>query len=317
MLLILTDTLDKHADFVISKLSNNTKYFRLNLDVESLKNTKVTYSNNVLLINIQSVAISTDDIQKVWCRRSFVEIPLEYDVGESVDFKIWKNEWNATLIGLYTILKNKKWLNNISDALKGENKYYQMQLARKVGLLMPDTIVSNQKNKLISFMKTHNDDCVFKLINQNLYVSKDKTVQGLYTNRISTKHLKDFQEGCENPILLQEYIEKQYEVRWTVVNGEHFVCKIDSQKSQIANEDWRRYDLAQTPHVAMKAPIEIKNIVNKLMHILKLGYGALDFIVDPSGKWYFLEINCMGQWLWIENLTGLKISDAIIKWIEH
>jgi hypothetical protein len=29
-------------------------------------------------------------------------------------------------------------------------------------------------------------------------------------------------------------------------------------------------------------------------------YGALDFIVTPSGEWIFLEINPNGQWAWIK-----------------
>ena len=66
----------------------------------------------------------------------------------------------------------------------------------------------------------------------------------------------------------------------------------------------------------MEAPNEIQMKVNVFMEKIGLEYGAFDFIVDPRGTWYFLEINCMGQWLWIEQLTGLPISDAIIRWIK-
>lgn len=34
-------------------------------------------------------------------------------------------------------------------------------------------------------------------------------------------------------------------------------------------------------------------------------------IVTPKGDYVFLEINPDGQWLWIERLTGLPISEAI------
>jgi hypothetical protein len=33
--------------------------------------------------------------------------------------------------------------------------------------------------------------------------------------------------------------------------------------------------------------------------------------VTPSGEWYFLEVNSMGQWLWIEDLTGLPITATL------
>ena len=53
------------------------------------------------------------------------------------------------------------------------------------------------------------------------------------------------------------------------------------------------------------------------MEILGLVYGALDFIVTPDNRWIFLEINCMGQYLWIEELTGLQISSAIVSWFKN
>ncbi|MCW1360319.1 hypothetical protein [Campylobacter sp. US33a] len=49
---------------------------------------------------------------------------------------------------------------------------------------------------------------------------------------------------------------------------------------------------------------------------MNLEYGALDFIVNLQNEWIFLEINYSGQWLWIEDLSGLKISDGIVNWIK-
>ena len=125
--------------------------------------------------------------------------------------------------------------------------------------------------------------------------------------------LQNFNNIGENPIFLQKYIEKSYEVRYTVVGDNHHVCKIDSQKSNIANIDWRRYDIPNTPHYPISPPIKIKNMITKFMKNFDLSFGALDFIVTPNGNWIFLEINTMGQWLWIEELTGLDISGSIVE----
>jgi len=120
----------------------------------------------------------------------------------------------------------------------------------------------------------------------------------------------------ENPIVLQAYIKKSFEVRYTVVGQDHHACKIESQSSSIANIDWRRYDIKNTPHSIIEPPNYIKDKVSKLLDIFGLYFGALDFIVTPNGDWYFLEINTMGQWLWIEDLTGLQISNSIIQWLK-
>ncbi|MNZ28723.1 hypothetical protein D3C78_459550 [compost metagenome] len=52
------------------------------------------------------------------------------------------------------------------------------------------------------------------------------------------------------------------------------------------------------------------------MRRLNLRYGAIDFVCDPQGNLWFLEINPNGQWAWIENLTGYPIAEAIVDELE-
>ena len=85
--------------------------------------------------------------------------------------------------------------------------------------------------------------------------------------------------------------------------------------SNIASIDWRRYDIPHTPHVPIEPPQVIRDRVAELLKTLDIDFGGLDFIVSPSQDWYFLEVNAMGQWLWIEDLAGLKISDSITNWL--
>lgn len=317
MILILSDAFDVHADYVISKISAlHIPFYRLNLDVNSLKKTYVSYENDIWLIDNGENKVTSNLITGVWCRRAFVEQTLEEQQDNSVDFKIWKNEWNQTLLGLYNSLKCVPWLNPLRKAYKGENKYYQMEVAKEVGFDFPKTLVSNDKEKIKSFVQGNNRT-LFKLMSQEMYDIGNNDFRGLYTNIIGIQDLENFNTEEENPIVFQEYIEKQYEVRYTVVGKKHYVCRIESQASEKAKEDWRRYDIIHTPHYSMEPPEEIREKVDSMMNILGLEFGALDFIVTPDNKWVFLEINCMGQWLWIEQLTGLQISASIVEWIKR
>lgn len=316
MLLILTDKFDEHANLVIRKLKiSNVNFFRLDLDVESLKYTEISFYKDEWHIKNQSEVLSSKDVKCVWIRRGFVELTLEEQNEQNNDFKIWKNEWNKTLLGLYLSLNNAKWLNPLRKSYKAENKYLQMQLANKIGFKIPNTIVSNNRDYLKKFCNEHDNNVVLKLMSQEFYKTEEG-FKGLYVNKINCENLEDFKEYSENPIVLQEYIDKKYEVRYTVVGEKHLVCKIDSQKSKIADVDWRRYDIANTPHSIIEPPNEIKSMVNLFMKELEIEYGALDFIVAKNGEWYFLEINSMGQWLWIEELSGLDISGEIVSWIK-
>ena len=318
MVLILTDQFDVHANVVITELEKKgIPYFRFDLDVESLKKTSITFEKQIWKITQKECTITSKMISCVWCRRPFVELSLQERGCTEVDFKIWRNEWDKTLLGLYNTIKDIPWLNPLRKAYKGENKYFQLDIAEKTGFNLPETLISNEKEKIEKFVHNHKRT-LFKLMSQEIYDVGDNDFKGLYTNIISESDIVNFGETGENPIVLQEYIDKKYEVRYTVVGRQHLVCRIESQASDKAKCDWRRYDISNTPHYKMTPPDNIVQKVDRLLGELGLEYGALDFIVTPDDEWIFLEINCMGQWLWIEQLTGLPISKAIVKWInEH
>ena len=285
--------------------------FKLNLDVESLKTTKITEKCSTWYIQTDCGEISSNEIDGIFLRRAFVELMLdEYD-STDIGFKIWRNEWNKVLLGLYTALREKIWINRLKYAQIAENKFYQYHIAKQCDLNLPNQIVSNEIDQLKLFIE-ENGVCVVKTLAQEFYKDNDGVFKGLYVNKINVDSLNEFGDN-ENPITIQKYYDKLYEVRYTVVGDEHFVCKIESQKSLVANVDWRRYDIANTPHVAMIPPDAIREKVSSLMELLGLSYGAIDFIVTKENDWVFLEINPLGQWLWIEDLTGLDISGGIAR----
>lgn len=315
MILILTDRFDKHADRVIELLhKEDCKFVRFNLDVESLKTTHIFHQNSNWDIKTEEGNFNSNEISCVWARRPFVELTLEEQSNYSNDFKMWRSEWNKTLLGLYLDLNNIPWLNPVRKAYKAENKYLQRKLAIDTGFKVPDLIVSNEKQELLKFSKKY-EKIVLKLMSQEFYPMDDGTFKGIYVNQVSYEELLEFSDNSENPVVLQEYIDKSFEVRYTIVGKQHLACKIESQQSEKTTIDWRRYDIPNTPHYPIEPPEQIKNKIIEFMDDLGIEYGAMDFIVTPNNDWYFLEINCMGQWLWIEDLTGLKISNAIANWL--
>lgn len=317
MILILSDKFDLHADIVEQKLkTRGTQFFRLNLDTESLRKTYINCKNNHWFFQNNYGSLSMDQVNAVWVRRAYVELTMEERMLQDIDFSIWKNEWNKTLSGLYNSIPMKYWLSHHRNAFKAENKFLQRQIAEELGLEVPKQIVSNNKEELLAFFLENNKEVVLKLQSQEFYTVNGQ-LKGIYVNKLKESDLDSFQSVEENPITLQRYVPKLFEVRYTVVDKNHFVCKIESQMSKVANIDWRRYDIANTPHHEIVPPINISGKVDLLMERLNLRYGALDFIVDPSGNWIFLEINSLGQWLWIEDLTGMKISDTIVEVLEN
>lgn len=126
--------------------------------------------------------------------------------------------------------------------------------------------------------------------------------------------LGDLQGLAACPMIFQEYIEKKYEYRVTVVGQEVYACRIDSQAAGGETAiDWRNYNIPSTPHFAADLERRLQGQLVQLVQNLDLTYGALDLIENPDGEFFFLEVNSMGQWLWIEDLTELPISMAIAR----
>jgi glutathione synthase/RimK-type ligase-like ATP-grasp enzyme len=119
------------------------------------------------------------------------------------------------------------------------------------------------------------------------------------------------------PNYIQEYIEKKYEIRLTIVGDKAFAAKIDS-KAMLegqGKEDWREgYDFG-VKFTEMQLDL---NLINNCMAFLKeldLNFGCFDFIVNENDDVFFLECNSNGQWLWIEEDTKMDISGAIAEWL--
>lgn len=312
MILIVADAFDTHADVVEEALVQaGVKCVRLNLDVPSLRDTLFSGNCACWTISQRGRSVSSDEVSVVWPRRLTVNLNLEQQAAsEELGFRLWRNEWNRALYGFYFALRNSYWMNRIQEASLADNKFFQMSLAREVGFSVPETIESNDKQDLLRFASRHGR-VALKFLSQEMYKQPDGDVLGIYVNAIDVDQLSEFGDARENPVVLQAYVSKAFEVRYTFVDGKHLVCRIDSQSSVRASVDWRRYDIPHTPHSVLDAPREIRAKVDEFMGRAGLTFGALDFIVDPDGQWWFLEVNTSGQWLWIEDLVGLPISDSI------
>jgi glutathione synthase/RimK-type ligase-like ATP-grasp enzyme len=84
-----------------------------------------------------------------------------------------------------------------------------------------------------------------------------------------------------------------------------------------AEVDWRAIETKRMRLESCEPPSEIMEYCLRLLVSLQLSYGAIDFIVDPEGRHFFLEINPSGQWGWIEKALGTPITDAILDWLRQ
>ena len=293
-------------------------YFRFD-DGSMVKNqTKISLRLNNSsfdgIIELQSgESVQLASIKSVWFRRpNKLSAMGLYEDGVVRQFV--EDEFSSTLRSLYTNLEQVFWMNHPVSArhMLEHNKLLQLKIAASAGLITPDTIITNNPVELIGFCEKHGGFLAVKALQSQIFKNADGSATGIYTNKISVDYLKNRKKAIAVvPLMAQEYVEKKLELRVTVVGKKVLACAIHSQDSERTRHDWRRYDFAKVKHEAYELPPDIQLRLLVFMESCNLSFGAIDMILTPEDKYVFLEVNPSGQFGWIEDLTGLPISESI------
>jgi len=133
---------------------------------------------------------------------------------------------------------------------------------------------------------------------------------GIFTRRISISEFARVKHTIPHlPTLLQEFVKKRYELRITCVGSNAFACRIEPRPGDLTADDYR-FDAKSLCHQPCECP-ELEGMLYSYMARLELNFGCFDILIAEDGSPIFCECNPNGQWLWIENLTGLPIAEAI------
>ncbi len=222
-----------------------------------------------------------------------------------------EREWTHALDWLWLCLNQALWINRPEQNRQAANRVLQWTLAASLGFTVPTTVVTNDPDVLRNLGKD-SSAVIMKVLNQTV-VETGRGQMSMYARLLDDKIMTMAEALRVCPNIFQAYVEKRVEWRVTVVGDKVFACRIFSQQSERASVDWRRYDLANTPHEAATLPLKTEDRCRELVKMLGLKFGAIDLIETPSGELVFLEINPNGQWLWIEVLTGLSIAEALVE----
>lgn len=308
--LLFTNKEDVTTDFIVQELKRQEiDFYRFNTE-ELSKSVEIDLNfekeKYLLIDKLDNKTYNILDFTDIYYRRP--ELPLYNDESLSEGEKSFlQTEIYYTLEGVYRLLSNKHWFNNVFAIRNAENKIYQLQLAKEVGLSIPATLISNHYDSMEQFMEKGKH--IIKPVH-NARIKDEELPQIVYTSEITQAIKKE--EAEYNINYLQDKIEKRYDVRATFVEEKCFAVTIDSQELEETRVDWRKGE-----HILQHTPIELPQEIRlkciQLMKRLDLHYGAIDFILDKQGNYFFLEINPNGQWAWIEHLTGLPISKEIVK----
>ncbi|WP_343703591.1 hypothetical protein [Chitinophaga sp.] len=303
MILIITHKADFTADYVINKLNLlNIPYYRFNCE-----DVLDRYYSIEIVDRIKYSLNGNNTFSAVWFRRT----KLPEFKGQPLETRAFlQGEVRCFFDNLFSIIP-ARWLSPPMNVYRAENKILQLQEATKIGFTIPDTIVTNSRELIKEFYYRHGKEVIIKpLYNNKLMV--EGRLGLIYTSRIKQQYIDEIDQYLISPSIVQSEIKKEYELRVTVVGNNVFPASVNSQSDRDTIIDWRKKRLRFNSY---KLPDDIKRKCIELVNTLGLSFGAIDLVKSTDGKYYFLEINPNGQWAWIENDTGLKISDAIINYL--
>lgn len=220
-----------------------------------------------------------------------------------------ETESENALMGLWESMDGCQWVSKPSLIKNASHKWEQIKRAARIGFNVPKTLITNSPNEARIFC-SRVKKAIVKAVRRSVFPRKGK-YEIVYTSLIECDDER-IDDVVFSPCIFQEYVSKKIELRITVVGNQVFACAIYSQNSEKTLHDWRNYDLKNTPHEKWNLPNEVEENCLTLVKSYGLPFGAIDMILTPDDEYVFLELNPNGQWAWIEDLTNMPISKAVI-----
>lgn len=249
-----------------------------------------------------STGLRLDHVAAVWWRRPgrFLLDPI---LGEA-HRHFAHLECLHAMQGLWQALR-ARWVNPPAQEQAASRKTWQLAAAQEVGFPVPRTLVTNDPARARAFLAERGR-------RPTVYKAFGATESAWRFTRLvgrEERHLLDTVRHA--PVIFQEYVLAERDVRATVVGGRIFAAAIDARRTSYPLD--YRADLARAQVEPCQLPPKVERLVRRLVRRLGLVYAAIDLRRRRGGEHVFLEVNPSGQWLGFEARTGQPITRAVAR----
>jgi len=315
--LILSMQNDLESDLVgLVLLSKGIDYLRI--DVEDIPNDIkiiVQAEKQSVIIAKKNHVVNLAKIEVVFMRLFETNNIIDFQGDNVFVNKYMRGQWLHTLEIIREGVSNARWISNFGAIERLRyNKAREMTLAKSVGMFdIPDTLITNDPDQARRFYYNHGGDVIVKGLHHHLMSIKNK-VYMIHTRRLLQSDLSLLDESLVvAPCIFQKRMEKKCELRITVIGDQVFAAKLNLKSKQALEEDIHLCKSSDDIDIEPLFDLtdDVKNGVLMLVGALGLEYGSLDFIVDKNDKLIFLEVNPTGAWAYIEDATGMPITEAV------
>lgn len=247
------------------------------------------------------LALDGSPFDVVWYRRAIA--PVLPDWMHPGDRPMAQRECDDFVAGLWRLVApDAYWVNPLDARARANLKLVQLAEARAAGLAIPPTLSSNDPVRIRAFLREHAaTGCVYKAFYPAQWEDGDR-VAVLLTSEVRADALPADDVLRLTPGIFQPRLAKRHELRVTVMGTRVIAARLHSQAAEATRLDWRArsVDLGVEPDAL---PPAVERAVLVLMRRLGLVFGCVDLVVTPAGEPVFLEVNPMGQFLFLEHLN--------------
>ncbi|MCP3065815.1 hypothetical protein LXT21_44315 [Myxococcus sp. K38C18041901] len=232
-----------------------------------------------------------------------IAIPL--DVGDEAGRRHSANEWAEALEGFFARIEEGRWINHPTRTTQASRKLTQLDLAKRIGLVIPSTLLTQDETEARQFLAEFGRVVVKPLSGGYLERASPEEDTQVYTSRIEKEHGQHLGLVSRCPTLFQAEVEKEFDSRVCVVDG-RLVAVGMRRRGQDGKQllDIRRNNMEGVEYFPLEVPADVAAKLRTLVGSLGLRFAAVDFAVDVHGEWVFFEVNASGQWAWLD-LAGV------------
>jgi len=193
-------------------------------------------------------------------------------------------------------------INPFSGSCLVRNKAVQLRLAGTSGLKIPATLMSNAPAAVRDFFDKNPSNAICKAFASHVWQQQgSKDVVVTETFHISREQLPPDEVLTYAPAIYQQMVKKEFDVRVMLMGERIYSFALRTPGNSL---DWRRDAALRNLEVkAIPTPVHVESGILRFAQKAGVSFGAMDFAVDRSGEWWFLEINEQGQFLWLDEFN--------------
>jgi len=300
MILIVAPRNDVHAQCVAQDLDKMGQPFRFvdssRLADEGRLQFRAGQRRGSTWTCVDGKPVALDAVDTVWHRRRFLPpIAAQHPISDQTYFQ---REWTEMISGVFASL-DAAWFVNDPHRQQAAVKPLQLRLAELLGLRIPDTLITNDPVAAAAFVDQHDRRVVHKALSPPRH-------RFLPTKQWSESDREVLDDLVLAPTIFQETVTDCRELRLTVIGEQIFAAEFRPASGLIDG----RLDL-ETPYRPHPLPADLSQRLLGLVRQLGLVFSTIDMKLTDEGEYVFLELNPMGQYLYVEILTGLPLTAAM------